>query len=145
MKKSSLFVLSAVLLIAMLAAGCNGNGENSTTYSPTGNQTTASPTTSTPSSTTTTLPTNTIPVLGDEAAKLPADADHAEYAAEPLCSSCHGPGTGEREYPLPPFWAGSALNPGPWRIVMGSDADHTDRRPDAFCIYDVACLYCHTR
>ena len=139
MKKSLLFVLSAVLLIAMLAAGCNGNG-GTTTSTTTGGTTTGGTTTggtttggtTAGGTTTTTTSTGGNKVLGDTAGKLPAG--HAGYFAAPMCYACHMPGTGADEYPMAPVWAGSLANPGPWTVTEGSPGDHTGRTSDANCI-----------
>jgi ABC-type transport system substrate-binding protein len=131
--KNRVFVLSvAIVMVALVVmTGCSSGTQTPTTTIPP----TTTITTTPPTTITTTPPTTTTggpPVL-DIAAK-PIDPTTHPDAYSTLCLTCHGPGVGAEQFPLPPTWAGTDLTPGPWTIIPGSTQDHTGLTDVSKCI-----------
>ncbi len=139
--RSLLFIVAALLVIAVVASGCGG--AKTTTPTPSTTPTTTTTTTqttqttqTTTSTTTTTTTTTTTPSGGTLPATGIAITTHSKAVMasyKDLCLMCHGAAT-SNQFPLPPSWDGakngSVVNKGVYTIATGSPQDHTGRAVD---------------
>jgi hypothetical protein len=142
MSKSLAFLVSFMVVLTVVIAGCGGGGSTTSTSSSPATTTSITPTTTpttiistTTTSTTTPTSTSTLPTTTAGGNTLPSTGvpitthSAAVLAAyKGLCQTCHGKGLANSN-PYPPTWdgkaSGSSHNTGVYPITPGSPADHT--------------------